>query len=138
MLLSLHPETLIDSIRHRLLQEFNRQPPQTNRITTLTLSLSELPRRLLSQVKHRWFYWAKPDQGIVRLGIGEALRIGLKGENRFRELSNHFKQITSHWDRFDPDKTAIPPILFTGFAFSPEEIITSTFAFISILLFFNV
>lgn len=115
------PHTLLDSIRQRLPIELDRHPPQPDRLYTLTLPLPGFRLQTLTQAGTRWCFWGKPNQEEYRLGAGEALRINAGGADRFRQLSAIFRDILARWDRFDPDHTLIEPILFTGFAFSPDD-----------------
>ncbi len=115
------PCELLDMIRRRLTIELDRHPPQTDRFYTLTLPLPGFRLRTLAQTGPRWCYWSKPAKEEYRLGAGEVLRIKASGADRFRKLSDGFKATLAKWDRFDPDGTHIQPILFTGFAFSPDD-----------------
>ena len=115
------PQKLIDQVRQRLSLEIDRNPPWANRLYTLTLSLPELRLQRLLLSRQRWFYWGKPANEEYRLGIGEALRIDAKGPSRLQQLSAAFRKITTNWDRYDPDDTHSEPVIFTGFAFSPDD-----------------
>lgn len=62
------------------------------------------------KAEHFW-YWAQPDRGEYRLGLGHALQVASAGPNRFAALSHAFAGLSSHW-RHDS-----PPSAFLGFAF---------------------
>ena len=83
--------------------------------------MPDLRLQRLSLTDQRWFYWGKPAKDEYCLGTGEAMRIDANGPGRLQKLSAAFRKITPNWDRFDPDKTQSEPVIFTGFAFSPDE-----------------
>ena len=121
-----NPCELLDKIRRRLVNELDSHPPQGDRLYTLTLPLPGFRLRTLAQTGPRWCYWCKPAAEEYRLGAGEVLRICAGGPDRFRQLTAGFKDSIARWDRYDPDETGIQPVLFTGFAFSPDDPMTGS------------
>jgi menaquinone-specific isochorismate synthase len=122
------PCKLLDMIRRRLPLELDRHPPQADRFYTLTLPLPGFRLHTLAQTGPRWCYWSKPSKEEYRLGAGEVMRISAGGVDRFHQLSAGFKAMLANWDRFDPDDTHVQPILFTGFAFSPDDPMQGTWS----------
>jgi menaquinone-specific isochorismate synthase len=120
------PCELLKNIRRRLADELDRHPPQADRYYTLTLPLPGFRLRNLAQTGPRWCWWSKPIKDEYRLGAGEVLRICAGGSDRFSRLAADFEAIVARWDRQDPDATGVQPILFTGFAFSPDDPMTGS------------
>lgn len=114
------PHTLLNNLRYRLSRELERQPPMLDRYYTLTLQLPGFRLNTLSRAGQRWCYWSKPADEDIRLGVGETLRFSASGTGRFKQLSTEYQEILTLWDRIDPDKTQVDPVLFTGFAFAPD------------------
>lgn len=114
------PNTLLTNIRQRLFTELVRHPPHINRYYTLTLQLHDFQFNNLCRAGQHWCYWSKPASEEYRLGAGEVLRFSSTGADRFKQLSATYQNILKDWDRFDPDESIVEPVLFTGFAFSPD------------------
>lgn len=115
------PHTLLANIRQRLSRELERHPPQPTRYYTLTLPIEGLRLNNLSRAGQRWCYWSKPANEEYRLGAGEVLRFSTTGAARFAQLSATYRETLNQWDRHDPEQSNIEPVLFTGFAFSPDD-----------------
>ena len=115
------PCELLQNIRRRLSSELEAHPPQPDHYYTLTLPLPGFRLSNLAQTGPRWCWWSRPVKEEYRLGAGEVLRICAEGTDRFQRLTTGFKDTVKRWDRYDPDATGIQPILFTGFAFSPND-----------------
>jgi len=121
-----NPRNLLDKLQQRLSDALDRHPPRADRYYTLTLPLPGFRLRNLAQTGSRWCYWSKPTREEYRLGAGEVLRISAEGPERFRQLAAGFNDTVARWDRYDPEETRIQPILFTGFAFSPDDPMTGS------------
>ncbi len=115
------PHTLVANIRQRLTRELERHPPQPGRYYTLTLQIEGFRLNNLSRAGQRWCYWSKPAHEEYRLGAGEVMRFSAAGVDRFSQLAAKYRDTLMHWDRFDADKSNVEPVLFTGFAFSPDD-----------------
>jgi isochorismate synthase len=70
----------------------------------------------------RWFCWEQPDRGFALAGLGSAIAVVSRGEDRFRDLAERCAR-TKH-DRVGEEPDELPagagPIWSTGFAFSPR------------------
>ena len=119
------PSRLLERVAQQLETALVRHPPASDRPYSLTLPLPELRLGGLVQVPSPWFYWSRPAREEYRLGVGQAINFSCHGERRFQALENFFHQTAARWDRIDPQDTQLSPVLFTGFAFSAEEIIDS-------------
>jgi len=68
----------------------------------------------------RWFCWEQPDRGFALAGIGSALSIVSRGEDRFRDLAERCAR--ARHDRVAEEPDELPagagPVWSTGFAFS--------------------
>ncbi|MGD8590809.1 MAG: isochorismate synthase [Chromatiales bacterium] len=120
------PCELLKNIRRRLSDGLDRHPPKADRYYTLTLPLPGFRLKNLAQTGPRWCWWSKPIKEEYRLGAGEVLRICAGGAERFPRLAADFEASVAKWDRYDPDATGVQPILFTGFAFSPDDPMTGS------------
>jgi menaquinone-specific isochorismate synthase len=116
----------LENIRQRLASELDRHPPRAERYYSLTLPLPGFRLSNLAQTGPRWCWWSKPIKEEYRLGAGEVLRICAGGSERFRQLTAGFETTVAKWDRYDPDATGAQPILFSGFAFSPDDPMTGS------------
>lgn len=61
-----------------------------------------------------YWYWAQPDRGDYRLGLGQALGLASAGRQRFAALDHGFAGIAGHWH------SAPGAQAFLGFAFDEE------------------
>jgi menaquinone-specific isochorismate synthase len=69
----------------------------------------------------RWFCWEQPDRGFALAGLGAAIEVISRGEDRFRDLTERCARATR--DREAEEPAGLPagagPVWATGFAFSP-------------------
>src|SRR5919204_5295527 len=69
----------------------------------------------------RWFTWEQPDRGVALAGIGSAVQVMSRGEDRFADLAERCARATH--DRTSEEPGGLPagagPIWATGFAFAP-------------------
>jgi salicylate biosynthesis isochorismate synthase/menaquinone-specific isochorismate synthase len=70
----------------------------------------------------RWFCWEQPDRPFALAGIGSAVQVVSRGEDRFSELADRCARATH--DRVAEEPRELPagagPLWATGFAFSPR------------------
>ncbi|HSD24370.1 MAG TPA: isochorismate synthase [Solirubrobacterales bacterium] len=70
----------------------------------------------------RWFCWEQPDRGFALAGIGSAIAVVSRGEDRFRDLAERCAR--GKHDRVAEEPDQLPagagPVWSTGFAFSPR------------------
>jgi salicylate biosynthesis isochorismate synthase/menaquinone-specific isochorismate synthase len=70
----------------------------------------------------RWFSWQQPDRGFALAGIGSAVQVISRGEDRFTDVGERCAR-TMH-DRVAEEPTELPagagPVWATGFAFAPN------------------
>lgn len=59
-----------------------------------------------------FWYWARPEAGQYRLGLGQALHVASGGPQRFAALDHSFAGMCRNW------RHEAPPLAFLGFAFS--------------------
>ena len=68
----------------------------------------------------RWFCWEQPDRGFALAGLGTAIQVISRGEDRFRDLTEGCARGTR--DREAEEPADLPagagPVWATGFAFS--------------------
>lgn len=100
-------------LRRRFAALAARIPASTPVSVTLDLGsghddwLSLLPRRT-----EPFWYWAKPESGEYRLGLGQALHVASAGPHRFAALDHTFSGFIRNW-RYEAT-----PAAFLGFAFN--------------------
>ena len=70
----------------------------------------------------RWFCWEQPDRAFALAGLGSAVEIVGRGEDRFAHLAERCSRTTN--DRVAAEPSELPagagPLWFTGLAFDPE------------------
>ena len=70
----------------------------------------------------RWFCWEQPDRGFALAGVGSAVQVVSRGEDRFSDLAQRCTRATH--DRVAEEPAELPagagPLWATGFAFSPR------------------
>ena len=70
----------------------------------------------------RWFCWDQPDRGFALAGMGSAIAVVSRGEDRFRDLAERCAR--AQHDRVAEEPGELPagagPVWSTGFAFSPR------------------
>jgi menaquinone-specific isochorismate synthase len=118
--IALAPAKLMARYRQQLAKVIGRHPMRPGRLYSITLPLPKLDLHLFTGTEAHWFYWGLPEQGCERVGIGKGLPLVFHGKERFRQLSRHFQQLRQAWDRHDPERIAIEPVIFTGFSFIPQ------------------
>jgi menaquinone-specific isochorismate synthase len=70
----------------------------------------------------RWFGWEQPDRGFALAGLGSAVEIVSRGEDRFADLAERCGRVTNDRIATEPDElpAGAGPLWFAGFAFAPE------------------
>ena len=70
----------------------------------------------------RWFCWEQPDRGFALAGVGSAIAIVSRGEDRFGDLAERCARAKHHRVAEEPDElpAGAGPVWSTGFAFSPR------------------
>jgi isochorismate synthase len=70
----------------------------------------------------RWFCWEQPDRGFAVAGIGSAVQVVSRGEDRFTDLAERCARATH--DRVAEEPGELPagagPVWATGFSFAPR------------------
>jgi isochorismate synthase len=70
----------------------------------------------------RWFCWEQPDRGFALAGLGSAIAVVSRGEDRFSDLAARCAR--AEHDRVAEEPDELPagagPVWSTGFAFSPR------------------
>jgi menaquinone-specific isochorismate synthase len=70
----------------------------------------------------RWFCWEQPDRGFAVAGLGSAIQVVSRGEDRFNDLAERCARATH--DRAAEEPGELPagagPVWATGFAFGPR------------------
>jgi salicylate biosynthesis isochorismate synthase/menaquinone-specific isochorismate synthase len=70
----------------------------------------------------RWFCWEQPDRGFALAGLGSAVQVVSRGDDRFTDLAERCARATH--DRVANEPSRLPagagPVWSTGFAFSPR------------------
>jgi isochorismate synthase len=70
----------------------------------------------------RWFCWEQPDSGFALAGLGSAVEVVSRGDDRFREVAEGCARAMH--DRVSEEPDALPagagPVWSAGFAFAPD------------------
>lgn len=88
-------------------------------LLSLTVPLPSLPGGL--PASDEWFYWQRPDAGLMLIGMGAAFRIETSGGGRFGALAAGMAGLRAAW-RHDDGGSGLPARAFSGFAFAPENL----------------
>ena len=91
---------------------------------SLTLECPNLHLRNLPPLPAPYLYWARPDQDLQQLGLGEAWRTTASGTQRFDTLSNALRQLECSWQRGHPPGSPGPGV-FCALAFAPDDSMTT-------------
>jgi isochorismate synthase len=111
----------INRILHQLDQELVGLAFWSGELLSITLPIREIHLRGLPEIHGNYFYWAKPQDGSYRLGLGQCYKTDATGPQRLPHLQHHLEGISRHWLSLDPEESGVEPIAFAGFAFDPEE-----------------
>ena len=70
----------------------------------------------------RWFCWEQPDRGFALAGMGSAIAVVSRGEDRFSDLAERCARAEHGRVAEEPDElpAGAGPVWSTGFAFSPR------------------
>src|SRR3954468_1084059 len=70
----------------------------------------------------RWFCWEQPDRGFAVAGLGSAIQVVSRGEDRFSDLAERCTRAMHDRSAEEPDElpAGAGPVWATGFAFSPR------------------
>src|SRR3954447_13054446 len=70
----------------------------------------------------RWFCWEQPDRGFAVAGLGSAIQVVSRGEDRFSDLAERCARATHDRVAEEPDElpAGAGPVWATGFSFSPR------------------
>ena len=70
----------------------------------------------------RWFCWEQPDRGFAVTGMGSAIQVVSRGEDRFKDIAERCARATH--DRVAEEPNELPvgagPVWATGFSFAPR------------------
>ncbi|MEA3412604.1 MAG: isochorismate synthase [Pseudomonadota bacterium] len=97
-------------------------------LVSLTLPAPRIPIRRMPAVDEGALFWARPEDGCVRLGLGHAIRYVASGAGRIERLNAMLGKLTKQWRQHDPHRTGLAPGVFTGFAFDPLDPMRSRWA----------
>jgi isochorismate synthase len=69
----------------------------------------------------RWFCWEQPDRGFALAGLGSALEVVSRGDERFRDLAEGCARAARDRQAAEPDglPAGAGPVWAAGFAFAP-------------------
>lgn len=65
--------------------------------------------------------WARPDRRQYRIGLGRALHLEAKGEQRFTDIRQRFEQIQAGWRHDNHAHARYRPGAMCAFAFDPAD-----------------
>ncbi|EYT55510.1 isochorismate mutase [Leucobacter sp. UCD-THU] len=74
--------------------------PEVPRLRAVTRSLAGIPDLLSLADPQRPMLWHRDDRGSV--GLGEVLRLGFRGPNRFRDAAEHWRRLAAAAEIDDP------------------------------------
>jgi isochorismate synthase len=117
----LDPQALIKRVDRYLRRELKAALPGSARILSITIPVQEIHLRSLPEIRGNWFYLDRPCADERILGLGEAVRITASGPDRLQQLDSALQQIHADWDWIDLELTGFHPLVYTCFAFSPED-----------------
>ncbi len=86
---------------------------------TFDIPLDPLPAP--SAAARDWFYWRRPDEGVVLLGLGRAISVEQQGEQRFSSLGREWEQLQEGWTHLNQGSANPRARAFMGFAFDGES-----------------
>lgn len=111
--------TFLSHLEQRLHSELRRLGAGVPRdgLVSITLAAAPLAPRRLPDPPAPYAYWALPQRGLYRLGLGEAYRFETAGAQRFEALARRYARLTAGWIALDPDGLGLAPSLFTVFAY---------------------
>jgi menaquinone-specific isochorismate synthase len=94
---------------------------QTKGLVSLTLPSPRIPVHRMPAVEEGALFWAHPEEGCVRLGLGRAFVREATGDDRIEQLDATLKRLSPRWYHRCDSHTALSPRAFTGFAFDPGD-----------------
>jgi isochorismate synthase len=70
----------------------------------------------------RWFCWERPESGFALMGLGSAVEVVSRGEERFREVAEGCARTMRDRVAEEPDElpAGAGPVWSAGFAFAPD------------------
>jgi isochorismate synthase len=93
---------------------------------SLTLTLSDFKLTQLPALPPPYLYWARPDENLWQLGLGNAWQITATGARRFDALSQTLDKLQGAWRCTHEFELADPsPGLFCALAFAAEDPMTA-------------
>ena len=93
---------------------------------SLTLDCPDLRLCGLPALPKPHFYWARPDQDLQLLGLGEAWQTTTRGTQRFDTLSGALRKLEQNWHAVQPTRPSCPsPGVFCALAFSHDDPMTA-------------
>lgn len=95
-------------------------PPQGLYSISLPLTLPAAAEPL-PPMPSPWFYWNEPSRARCRLGLGAITLAEARGTGRLEQLASALADTTRRWDCRNLDACGGGPLVFTGFAFDPED-----------------
>ncbi len=130
-----HPDTAVpdgfdaarlqQQLRARFRTAFAAGIP-TCSLFSLTIRCPGLQLRELPALPAPYLYWARPDQDLQLVGLGEAWRSTASGRQRFDTLSSALCQLERNWHTDSEPGAANPSQgVFCAMAFAPDDPMTA-------------
>jgi menaquinone-specific isochorismate synthase len=122
---SFNASRLQQQLQARFREQYTAGIPACS-LFSLTLECPGLHLRDLPPLQEPYLYWARPDQDLQQLGLGEAWRTTASGTQRFDTLSNALRQVERNWQReHQPGSPSPSPGVFCALAFAPGDPMTA-------------
>lgn len=117
----LDPQAIIDQISAHLRRELTPAVTKQGLALSISLPLPEVRLRSLPPITGDWFFWERPTEDEIILGMGYALHLTATGQDRLGTLNRRMREIRQGWRWIDPEQTGISPMSYLCFAFSPND-----------------
>jgi isochorismate synthase len=109
-----------DQILGRLGRALRGVPAGSEGLVSVALPLAAMPAGARLAGPPGAIYWARPADGVRRMGVGMACSLEARGERRFARLEAARRRLAARWLALDPARCAGTPLAALGFGFSPE------------------
>ncbi len=117
----LDPQALINHVSSYLRRELTAELVKQSQTLSITLPVKDLRLRSLPDIDGDWFFWNRPADDEIILGLGHAMRITAYGQDRLEILDRGLREIHHNWERIDPELTGFRPLSYFCFAFDPAD-----------------